>query len=271
MRVCIVFLALMALSLALVPSPSALALSDEEMCKLRDALLSKLPTELQEPFTSKDQCRENYWALFKPRPAKEFMPADEFAHYRRAIKSGRCDDATRMLARRFPESHPKAPSILANDADYKAWRTRVVVSQFDDLALCHDLSKIRAAQSEIDRLNIAAPHYAGSMTAPFRSGNGDAPSPAYTRQFATQMIFLRHRRLRHPETVKTLLKLSTEGKAIRLHPEYEYLLALWLRSVGDRHPMVQSILDRPLDPARKAAAAKVLETGELGDLKEFAE
>ena len=120
-RAYIVFLALMALSLALVPSPSAVALSDEEMCKLRDALLSKPPTEDEELYTSDYRCRDDYWALFKPKPLEEFMPPAERAALRRTAAEGHCQAAVKLLAKRFVEGHPDAPSSLENEADYRAW------------------------------------------------------------------------------------------------------------------------------------------------------
>lgn len=271
MRVYAISLALMVLSAVLMPAPSALALSDEEMCKRVDALLAARPDHPLRRIVFRDPCRTDYWMLLKPKPLDEIMPSEERMVYRRTALDGDCQAATKLLAKRFVEGHPDVPSILANATDYGAWQRYVAEHDYDDIAFCVTLKDVNSAQAEIDRLALEAKPYAGAVTTPARRDENGEPGPRYRREFAVHLIYLLNYNLANPEVAKALLRLSAEGKAIRLHPEYEYFLALWLRSVGDRDPMVQAILDRPLDPKRKAAAAKVLETGELGDIKEFAE
>ena len=106
----------------------------------------------------------------------------------------------------------------------------------------------------------------------------EEPGPEYRREITVaylhalhQILYARHHKFTNPELLKALLRLSTEGKAIRMHPEYEYYLALWLRAAGERDPIVQSILDRPIDPKHKARAQEALKAGKILHLYEFAE
>ena len=275
MHAYIVLLALMTLSFVLTPAPRALAISDEEMCELRDALRSKLPTEEQELYTSDVLCRSNYWTLLKPKPLDEIMPPEERAALRRTAAAGDCEAATKLLARRFVEGHPDVPSILENAADYRAWKTRVARRAYDDTALCLHLKEIKSAQAEIDRLGLKAKPFTGTFTAP-RKPITEPPGPEARRELAVSYLYnlldslhAQHHTFTNPELVKALLKLSYEGKALRLHPEYAYYLALWLRAAAEQDPVIEAILDRPIDPKHKARAQEAFKAGKILLLREF--
>ena len=202
--------------------------------------------------TREERCRLHYWSKLRPLPLSKILNEAERAQYEEAIAKQDCDAAAALLSKRFVEAHPDAPSILENESDYSDWELATVVGYFPKLALCLNLKAIREAQREIDRLGLTAAPYAGHQKSVLSKYGKELPWPIYQRHGAVSNIIIRVTHKFDPVTALGLLKLSVAGRAVKHHELLELYLAYRLHYSGLQDPIIQQVIDRPLDNQLKA-------------------
>lgn len=231
-----------------------IAHAEPEMCK-RLKEISSFDPDKQPLFhykTREERCRIYYWMKLRPLPLSKILNEAERTQYEDAIAKQDCGAAAALLSKRFVDAHPDVPSILENKSDYRGWKRGTVVKHFPRLALCFNLKVIRDAQREIDRLGLTAAPFAGRKKS-MRSKHGkELPQPIYERHHAVYSIIIRVRYRFEPVTALGLLKLSVAGRAVKHHELLELYLAYRLHYSGLRDPVIQQVIDRPLDSQLRA-------------------
>lgn len=201
-------------------------------------------------------CIMRYWEFFRAKPLEEILTAAQLERYREAIKTRACEEAEEILRRNFGAAHPDAPSILYDDQHYGKWRSYVIGEYFPDLFYCRVLKRIRTAQQEIDENGINAEPFFWSRHT--RVLDPELPIPVQDRNVA---FFILHAVGKQPQPIfvtRERLALSLEGRAIKYHPLFELFLAYALRVRGDTGPMIQQVIDRPVDPADRARVEQAI-------------
>ncbi len=227
----------------------SMAHAETDICKRLKEFSSLDPTKelLWGRMSPEWICRGLYWSEFRPLPLSKILNAADLGEYRRATTGSDCTTAVALLSNRFAIAHPKALPILTNKENFKSWKRRTVGTYFPALALCFGLQRVREAQAEIDRLGISAKPYAGrkkSLASPEALG---LPIPVQERHSAIFRLQLIQQSTKSRAITLALLKLSTEGKALKYHRFLEFYIALRLRRRGEPDPIVQRIIERPID------------------------
>ena len=228
--------------------------AEPEICKRLKEISSFDPHKnpLFPDKTREERCRLAYWLLLQPLPLSELLNEAERAQYEEAIAKQGCNVAAALLSKRFVDAHPHVPSILGNKKNYRGWELGTVVKYFPRLALCFNLKVIRDAQHDIDRLGLAAAPYAGHKKSVLSKLSKDLPRPIYKRHGAVSNIIIRVTHKFDPVTALGLLKLSVAGRAVKHHELLELYLAYRLHYSGLRDPVIQQVIDRPLDSQLRA-------------------
>lgn len=218
---------------------------------------------------SEEDCRYAYWSELRPLPLSKILNEVERAQYEEAIAKQDCEAAKVLLIMRFVEAYPDVPSIILSKRDYRVWESRTVGRHFPTLALCLNLEVIGKAQQEIDQLGLRAPPYMGYDKSPASYSRNGRPLSVFWRRTA---VFKMQRNLRSsfsPDIALALLKLSMEGKALKYHPLNELYLAYKLRNKGLRDPIIQQVIERPLDSQLKADVERKAKLGEFEGIPEY--
>ena len=250
-----------------------IAHAEPEICK-RLAEISSFDPHKDPLFhykTREERCRTSYWLQLQPLPLSKILNEAERGQYEEAIAKSDCGAAAALLSKRFVESHPDVPSILENTKDYKEWEFSMVGEHFPVLALCFGLEELRKAQNEMDRLGITGAPYAGlkkSLGLPHTKG---LPEPVRARHNAIFRLKAHLRSSLSHDIALALLKLSVDGKALKYHPLTELYLAYKLRNNGLQDPIIQQVIDRPLDSQLKADIERQVKLGTYEGIPQYPE
>lgn len=215
------------------------------------------------------RCRTVYWLRLLPLPLPKILNKSELAQYSEEITKQNCDAAAALLSKRFVEAHPHAPSILENTKDYKEWGSVTVGKHFPKLALCFGLEELRKAQNKMDRLGITAEPYAGLTKSLGLPHTRDLPGPVLARHNAIFRLHVDLNSSLSHDIALALLKLSVEGKALKYHPWHELYMAYKLRHNGLQDPIIQQVIDRPLDSKVKADVEQQVISGRYEGIPQY--
>lgn len=219
--------------------------------------------------TCEARCRTTYWVRLQPLPLSEILNEAERAQFDEAIAKQNCNAAAALLSKRFVDAHPNVPSILENKKDYKTWEFSTVGEHIPKLALCFGLEELRKAQNKMDRLGITAEPYAGQTKTLEAEITNRLPVAVLERNSA---IFRLHAHLNSSlshDIALALLKLSVEGRALKYHPWHELFLAYKLRHNRLQDPIIQKVIDRPLDSKVKADIERQVKSGRFEGIPQY--
>lgn len=239
----------------------AFAASDQEheMCRRAKALgydESRKPVFGHEVLSKTERCTKAFWREFKPQPLNEILgDADSISNYHEAIEQGDCKRAENLLRQGFSIAYPGLPSKRSKDMMLDYWRNNMITHFYPSLGLCVELHNIRNSLKEVVASGIKARpfwslrenHYPRSTKFPF-----------HLRQMyagVANMIYALNL-TQSPKVALALLRLSREGKAIKLHPDYELYLALRLQGAGIHDPLIDTVIDQDFAPRDRARIAK---------------
>jgi len=198
-------------------------------------------------------CRAYYWVEFKAAPAEQLFEPQSLKVYKDALKQQKCTAALRILRYKFADTYRSAPSILTNDSVYESWRDHIITISYPDLALCFDHKRLAAAEQEIERQGLEAMPYRGVRISLTPQAIAQIPDPILKRHRLIYTWELRLQRIGHLGTALALLRLSSQGQALKYHPETETYLAQKLKSGGYSDPLIDKTLAsrNPIEGASK--------------------
>ena len=250
---------------------SDVAQAEPEICQRLKEITSYDPHKnpLFHYKTREARCRTAYWLHLQPLPLSELLNEAERAEYDEAISKQNCDAAAVLLSKRFVEAHPHAPSILENTKDYKKWESVTIGKHFPELALCFGLEELRKAQNKMDRLGITAEPYAGLTKTLEAEITNRLPVAVLERNSAIFSLHVDLNSSLSHDIALALLKLSVEGKALKYHPWHELYMAYKLRHNGLQDPIIQQVIDRPLDSKVKADVEQQVISGRYEGIPQF--
>ena len=220
--------------------------------------------------TPEERCRQTYWSELKPLPLSKILNEAERKTYDKAIADKKCAAAEELLSKRFVEAHPKVPSIFADKRDYEEWQFFVIGLHFPRLAICRELDIISKALAEIDRLGLKPKPYSGQIETTSPSDKV-FPDPVLKMYIAVFNLHLQFGQSLNSDIAVALLELSVEGRAVKFHPDQELYWAYRLHMKGRRDPILQKIIDRPMDPKRKAEIVTKAKRGEFESVPYYPE
>ncbi len=238
---------------------TAPAQAGSDICKALRTVTDKDPmTHPSIKYRPKERiCREWYWSNFKARPLKDVLSGDPLARYKRALGRKDCKTAAEILRKGFTAAHPKAPSTVTNQKNFKDWKS-FTVGHYPWLKTCLLMETIRQAQRELDLQGIKIPRYQGLQESrKLTAAVPNLPAAVSRRNLSLFVMEMHFRSKHHPAYGVALLKLSLEGKAVKYRPRVELVFAFVLRDKGRNDPIIDRVIKRPIDPKIRRRAEEI--------------
>jgi len=270
-------LALSFLTMAFVlAADTAFAAGDgPEMCRRakslgydesKDVFLKYIKT----PIDKRELCAKRFWELFQPKPLVQILDDDEQRQFSAEIERGDCNKATEVLSARFAAAHPTAPRHRTDDSSRSSWRAAMARHFYESIGLCKDLKQMYRALAFIDAAGLKARPF-WSLRKNFYVPTPTFPPPVRNMYSSVASMLYEMRRTQSPKVALEVLRVSNEGRALKLHPHYEVYIALRLRELGMADPVINYIIERPLTPKTRRLIEERVSNKDPGDLPRFTE
>lgn len=243
---------------------------EPEICRRAKALGYDESKELLKFSSKRELCTMRFWNLFQPKPLAQIFNEDEHKQYDEAIRQGHCKQATEILSKHFDMAHPGAPPHQSNRSDSLSWRVSMSRHYYDSLGLCHLLRHLRLALEDIDAAGLK-PRPFWSWRENYFGAETKFPSPVREMYSAVASLLRDMGRTQSPKVALAVLKLSNEGRALKLHPHYEIYIARRLRELGVSDPLIDEIVSRPLDPETIRSIAEKVKRKDPSGIPKFPE
>jgi len=198
-------------------------------------------------------CRAYYWLEFKAAPAEQLFKPLSLKVYKDALKQQNCATALRILRDTFADTYRSAPSILTNDSVYKSWHDHIIGIRYPNLALCLECKLLATLEQKIKRQELKVVPYRGWRISLMPQAIAQISDPILKRHMIIYGWELRLQRMGHLGTALALLRLSSQGQALKYHPETETYLAQKLKLGGYSDPAIDKILasHHPIEDSSK--------------------
>ncbi len=234
--------------------PAQASDTDPEICQRAKALGYDESKEMLKFSSKRELCTFRFWNLFQPKPLEQILDAAELAHYYQAIERGDCSRALTLLSDNFATAHPDAPPHLSGELKGLSWRSSMSKHYYTSLGLCEDLRSIKRALKDVAEADLEFRPF-WSRRENFYNPIGRFPKPVQRVYSGVGRLIHNLARTRSSKVALALLRLSDDGKAVRLHPHYELYIAFRLRNLGLTDMLIDKIIARPLDPVVRANIA----------------
>lgn len=255
---------------------TAVAAGDEpEMCRRAKALGYDENTDvflkyIQTPIDRQEHCTKRFWQHFQPKPLAKILSSDELRTYHERITSGDCIGATEILSERFAAAHPTAPNHRDNFSSRSSWRSGMSTHFYDSIGLCNRLGHLRRVLGKIDAAGIV-PRPFWNWRANYFAPPATYPPPVREMYLTVGSLLREMGSTQSPKVALAVLRVSNEGRALKLHPHYEVYIALRLRELGMTDPLITKIINRPLDVKTRRYIEERVEKKDPSDLPKFAD
>lgn len=241
-------------TIILAPLPANASDTDPEICQRAKALGYDESKELLKFSSKRELCTLRFWNLFQPKPLEQVLDAAELTRYHHAIAQRNCSRALTLLSDNFAAAHPDAPPHLSGELKGLNWRTSMSRHYYPSLGLCQDLRSIRRALRDVTEAGLEFRPF-WSRRENFYQTLQRFPKPVRRVYSGVGRLIHSLARTRSPKVALALLRLSDDGKAIKLHPQYELYIALRLHRHGLTDTLIDKIIRRPIDPLVRANIA----------------
>ena len=218
----------------------------------------------------RELCTKRFWELFQPKPLVQILGDDEQRQFYAAIDQGDCNKATELLSARFAAAHPMAPLHRTDASSRLSWRVAMSHHFYESIGLCKDLRQIDRALADIDTEGLK-PRPFWSLRKNFYVPTTTFPPPVRNMYSSVASLLYEMGRTQSPKVALEVLRVSNEGRALKLHPHYEVYIALRLRELGMADPIINDLIERPLDPKTRRLVEERVRNKDPGDLPKFAE
>jgi len=244
--------------------------NEPEICHRAKALGYDEGKELLQFSSKRELCTRRFWYLFRPKPLAQILDKDEQKEYHTATEQGDCKRAASLLSKRFDAAHPDAPRHLSDSAHQFHWRGAMTLHYYDSLGLCDDLRFLQVALKDIDAAGLK-PRPFWNWRKNYFGAQTKFPRPVQQMYSAVARLLRNMGRTQSPKVALAVLRISNEGRALKLHPHYEVYIAHRLRALGVSDPLLDELINRPLDAQVSASIREKIRRKEPSGLPTFPE
>jgi len=141
---------------------------------------------------------------------------------------------------------------------------------YESIGLCNDLRQLRRALTDVDTAGLE-PRPFWSWRKNFYVPTTTFPPPVRNMYSAVASLLYEMGRTQSPKVALAVLRVSNEGRALKLHHHYEVYIAIRLREFGMSDNVIKDIIERPLDQKTRRLIEKRVSEKNPSDLPKFPE